>query len=109
LQRELYDEFGWKARAAAALAGPYLLWKLHREQRRLARGWTYEPPTFYETNFEAGLSAADANDRTGECRYVVPRSAATQVGGDAQPTSSVPFESPESSLAEREPVMTVLR
>jgi hypothetical protein len=77
LQSGLYDEFGWKARAAAAIAGPYVLWKLLREERRLARGWTYEPPTFYETNFEGRNAGARDGDRVGTCRYVSPGVAAT--------------------------------
>lgn len=50
LLKELTREFGWKARLAAALGGRYLEWSSRREARRLASGWTYEPPTFYEVN-----------------------------------------------------------
>ena len=53
LLRELYSEFGLKARLAAAVGGPYALWHLLREEKRLAGGWTYEPPTFYEVNYDA--------------------------------------------------------
>ncbi len=56
--RELYDLFGWKSRLAAPVAGLYLLRMLRREQRRLAQGWTYEPPTFYETNDRTGPESA---------------------------------------------------
>ena len=31
---------------------------LRREKQRLARGWTYEPPTFYEANHADGPPAA---------------------------------------------------
>ena len=55
---ELYQVFGMKARISAAIGGRYVLRKLRQEQRRLADGWTYEPPTFYETN-------VDRNSRTG--------------------------------------------
>jgi hypothetical protein len=48
--RDLHREFGWKSRLAAAVAGPYVLWKTRQEEKRLAQGWTYEPPTFYERN-----------------------------------------------------------
>ena len=51
LRRDLLQSFGWKARLTAALGGPYVLWKMRQEQKRLAAGWTYEPPTFYESNF----------------------------------------------------------
>ena len=50
LLRELKDEFGWKARLAAGLGGRYVAHCLRREQHRLARGWTTEPPTFFEIN-----------------------------------------------------------
>jgi len=73
LLRDLYREFGWPARRIAALGGPYLLWKTWREQRRLARGWTYEPATFYDQNDSVKRSdAADAR-RAERCRYVTPR------------------------------------
>ncbi len=47
---DVYREFGFKARLAGPLVGRYLRYTLGREDRRLRRGWTYEPPTFYETN-----------------------------------------------------------
>ena len=46
---ELYREFGLKARVAGPLVGRYIQFRLRREDRRLRRGWTYEPPTFCET------------------------------------------------------------
>ena len=36
------------SRLAANLAGPVLLWTTRREDKRLARGVTYEPPTILE-------------------------------------------------------------
>jgi hypothetical protein len=47
---ELFREFGWVSRLFAAVGGPYVSWTLRREEKRLSRGWTYEPPTFYEHN-----------------------------------------------------------
>lgn len=47
---ELVREFGWKARLSATLGGRLLHWSARREAARLARGWTYEPDTFYEVN-----------------------------------------------------------
>ncbi|MFQ5777841.1 MAG: B12-binding domain-containing radical SAM protein [Terriglobia bacterium] len=47
---DVYGEFGFKARLAGPLVGRYLRYTLAREDHRLRRGWTYEPPTFYETN-----------------------------------------------------------
>jgi radical SAM superfamily enzyme YgiQ (UPF0313 family) len=50
LLRELHREFGWKSRLSAVFGGPLLLRKIRAEAERLADGWTYEPPTFYEHN-----------------------------------------------------------
>jgi radical SAM superfamily enzyme YgiQ (UPF0313 family) len=48
LRREVEKEFGLLSRLAAAVAGPVLLWTSGREERRLAEGQVYEPPTFLE-------------------------------------------------------------
>jgi radical SAM superfamily enzyme YgiQ (UPF0313 family) len=48
--REIHREFGLKSRLAAPIAGRFIRFMLRREDRRLRRGWTYEPPTFYEKN-----------------------------------------------------------
>ncbi|MBE2181169.1 MAG: cobalamin B12-binding domain-containing protein [Chthoniobacterales bacterium] len=48
LLRQLRSEFGLKCRVASSFGGRFLHRMLHREERRLARGVTYEPPTFYE-------------------------------------------------------------
>lgn len=50
LLAELHQEFGWRSRLAAPLAGRHLYRKLRRQQAMLDEGWTYEPPTFYESN-----------------------------------------------------------
>jgi hypothetical protein len=47
--KDLYREFGLKARIAGPLAGRYIRFMARREDRRLRRGWTYEPPTFCDT------------------------------------------------------------
>jgi hypothetical protein len=73
IQRELYREFGLKARASAAIGGPYVLWNILREERRLANGWTYEPPTIYETNCP-GDGQEDGSDGPTLCRYVASKS-----------------------------------
>jgi radical SAM superfamily enzyme YgiQ (UPF0313 family) len=75
---ELYAEFGWKARLAASIVGRYLYDTLCREERRLQSGWTYEPPTFFETN------SADGPDE------------ATRVGGITATNAAV-----ESSITTR--------
>jgi len=51
--REVYREFGLKARIVAPLIGRVIVLLLRREATRLARNWTYEPPTFYENNYES--------------------------------------------------------
>jgi hypothetical protein len=48
LRREVEKEFPIIARLTAATLGPVLLWSTRREERRLASGHTYEPPTFVE-------------------------------------------------------------
>jgi radical SAM superfamily enzyme YgiQ (UPF0313 family) len=48
LRREVEREFGSGARVAARIGGPILLWTARREEKRLAAGRIYEPPTFLE-------------------------------------------------------------
>ncbi len=48
LRAEVEKEFGLAARFSARALGPILLWTSRREERRLAKGKTYEPPTFLE-------------------------------------------------------------
>ena len=48
LRRDLAVEFGWISQAAARLLGPVLLWTTRREEKRLARGKTYEPKVIIE-------------------------------------------------------------
>ena len=48
LRREVEKEFPVVARLTAASLGPILLWTTRREDKRLAAGRTYEPPTFLE-------------------------------------------------------------
>lgn len=47
--RELYQTLGLRAHLSA-LASPIVNRKIRAEIKRLAEGWTYEPPTFYERN-----------------------------------------------------------
>jgi len=63
--KDLYREFGWKARLCAELGGRWVLRKLHREEKLLQAGWTYEPPTFYQRN-----AAVTDNPQAEPCRYV---------------------------------------
>jgi hypothetical protein len=50
LLKDLYREFGWKTRIIAPIIGIYCLAGIINEERRLKKGWTYEPETFYEKN-----------------------------------------------------------
>lgn len=59
LLKELHAEFGWRSRLAAPLAGMHLYRTLRREQAMLKSGWTYEPPTFYDTNSPNGSADAE--------------------------------------------------
>ena len=66
--KDLHCEFGLQSRLSATVGGRYILWKIRKEAKRLARGWTYEPPMVYEKNYRSG-------DRTvpALCRFVTPR------------------------------------
>jgi hypothetical protein len=48
LRRELGKEFGFTSRMISRAMGPLLLWSTRREDRRLASGVTYEPPSILE-------------------------------------------------------------
>ena len=48
LRQEFKHEAGAVSRMMPAVLGPMLLWSTRREEKRLARGKTYEPPTILE-------------------------------------------------------------
>jgi radical SAM superfamily enzyme YgiQ (UPF0313 family) len=50
LLKDLYREFGWKTRIIAPITGIYCLAAIINEERRLKKGWAYEPKSFYEKN-----------------------------------------------------------
>ena len=53
LRVEIKREFPVLSRITAAALGPYLLWSSLREEKRLAAGKTYEPPTIIQrSNWE---------------------------------------------------------
>jgi radical SAM superfamily enzyme YgiQ (UPF0313 family) len=53
LRAEIKREFPVLSRITAAALGPYLLWSSLREEKRLAAGKTYEPPTIIQrSNWE---------------------------------------------------------
>jgi len=50
---DLCREFGWKTQLIANLIGRVEYFTMKREAKRLAKGWTREPATFYEKNRSA--------------------------------------------------------
>ena len=48
LRLEIAREFGLMSALVTRVLGPVLLWTARREERRLAEGQTYEPPTIIE-------------------------------------------------------------
>jgi hypothetical protein len=48
LRQDVGREFGLMSRVVSRLIGPVLLWSARREEKRLAAGATYEPPTIIE-------------------------------------------------------------
>jgi uncharacterized Tic20 family protein len=48
LRHEFKQEGGIVSRMMPAVLGPVLLWTTKREEKRLAKGKTYEPPTILE-------------------------------------------------------------
>jgi radical SAM superfamily enzyme YgiQ (UPF0313 family) len=71
-RRGIERAFGWKARVAARVVGPVVLATLWREERRLRRGRTYEPPTFYEANPQGMARPEVAGRGADACRWVEP-------------------------------------
>ena len=62
LLNDLVQEFGGKSRRYGIFGGSYMLEKICAEEQRLAQGWTYEPPTFYDANdaaLDIGLGKGD--------------------------------------------------
>jgi hypothetical protein len=90
---ELYAECGWRARLAAPLVGRHLYRALCREERRLANGWTFEPPTFFETNSPDGPESATLVEGIAPAvaPAVAPAIAASETG-----------ETPETPIRARE-------
>jgi len=83
--KDLYREFGWKSRLFAAVGGRYVLRKLRQEENRLAAGWTYEPPTFYEKNFDDGSAAT-------RCQFLAAQSSVPQ------PATAKPKKRPAAAV-----------
>jgi hypothetical protein len=87
LLREMKSEFGIKSRLFAALGGPFILRKILSEEARLGRGWTYEPPTFYEINDAARLEDFPGATR---CSHVIPHVLSRQTAQEDRAPSEDP-------------------
>lgn len=83
----IYREFGLKARLAGPVYGRIIHMLLKREDRRLKAGWTWEPPTFYERNYQQpGDSSAKMAQwvepgKSSEPATVAAQAAPAAVGG----------------------------
>jgi radical SAM superfamily enzyme YgiQ (UPF0313 family) len=86
---ELHREFGLKSRLYSVLGGPYVHWRLRREQKYLDAGGTYEPPTFYDRN-----AAVSDNPAAEPCRYVTADCPAEEPAVPP-PHAEAPVEEPE--------------
>jgi hypothetical protein len=95
LHAELVAEFGWRARLLSRVGGWVLGRSLRREERRLARGWTCEPSTFYEKNVAAMRIAGDRGPRAELCRQVTSRIAPARVRAEgAVRSAGIPEAAP---------------
>ncbi|MGD8896186.1 MAG: cobalamin-dependent protein [Acidobacteriota bacterium] len=73
VREDLRAAFGWRTALWGAAVGPALLATLWLEERRLGRGWTYEPPTFYETNTPVSQAGRRREPVPSLCRWVEPQ------------------------------------
>jgi hypothetical protein len=90
LLHELHAAFGLKSRFWAAVGGPYTLWKIRQEEKRLAGGWTYEPPTFYEQNEAAQRLASPDGPQAKLSRPVICHAPPKPHSDAAKPGSRLP-------------------
>jgi hypothetical protein len=71
LLSDLKREFGWKSRLMSLFGGRYVLRQIRREEKRLANGWTCEPPTYYETSTDSVLPLCQGDSKTGPAPHRV--------------------------------------
>ncbi|HYW78707.1 MAG TPA: cobalamin-dependent protein, partial [Thermoguttaceae bacterium] len=67
LLKQLNAEFGLKSRFFGTIGARWVMYKIRQEEKRLAAGWTYEPPTFYERN-----EANTTNTTAALCKHATP-------------------------------------
>jgi radical SAM superfamily enzyme YgiQ (UPF0313 family) len=82
---DLIEEFGESARHMAMVAGGPLLERIQSEEQRMADGWTYEPPTFYDINAACRAQLAGEYAGAGSCEYV-ESTAAGRSSSSGQPS-----------------------
>ncbi len=85
--KDLHYEFGLKSRLSAIMGGRYVFWKIRKEEKRLATGWTYEPPMFYEKNCSFGDRSVPALCRSVTPRVLGPRTTAPSAGEEREPVA----------------------
>jgi hypothetical protein len=68
LRKDILREFGFRSRVISKFGGVYVSHKLRGEEKRLAKGQTWEPPTYYEHNFEPAPRAHASAGR--RCQFV---------------------------------------
>ena len=72
------------------MGGRYALWKIRREEKRLAGGWTYEPPTFYEQNEAAQRLASPDGPQAKLSHHVICHAPPKPHSDAAKPGSRLP-------------------
>ncbi len=75
--------FGWKARIASRIVGPFVYAALWLEDRRLRKGVTCEPQTFYDVNPAAAARPELLARGATACRWVEPAVAKQAVAAEA--------------------------
>jgi len=69
LLKDMCRTFGWKTRILAPVIGVYILINLASEEKRLKKGWTYEPCSFREKNAAA---LALENKNPARAKSIIP-------------------------------------
>jgi hypothetical protein len=96
LLEEMYDQFGDSARHIGETAGPYALDMIRTEEKKLAEGWTYEPPTFYDINSASERLYGNVYQEADLCHYVTARPSVSEPPHQenaGSPTLTVPSDS----------------
>ncbi len=96
LRDDLIREFGLKARLASLYGRFYVLRKVRQEEKRLAQGWTYEPPTFYERNAYCTDNPTATLGRTATPAPVPRAAAPSRISGKPH---IAPAKKPDSVLS----------